>query len=125
MRSVDSKGIFKQMWENVTLQQEIEFHKQRGEEEIAEHLASGNFSGIPSYCPTRWWGNHKLISRIEQHYSLLKNFFASEKFADENILALLNNPFTITYIQFLKVFLGKTMRLIELFQQDKAFLLQA
>ncbi len=66
-----------------------------------------------------------MISRIEQHYALLQEFFASEKYGDDDILALLKKPTTLTYLRFLRIFLNKTKRFIDLFQQDKAFLVKA
>ena len=106
----------------MTLQDLIEHHTDKKEEDIAELIKNQQFSMIPSYCPTRWWGNYKLISRIVKHYDVLISFFKDSEYKDQSIADELSAPFTRQYFEFLSIFLNKTLKYINLVQGDKSFL---
>ena len=96
----------------------MEEHTKNDEEYIAELIKNQQFTMIPSYCPTRWWGNQKLVARIVKNYDILIDFFEKSDYSDETIAAELQAPFTKQYLEFVSVFLNKILKYINLVQGD-------
>ena len=60
-----------------------------------------------------------------KNYDTLKAYFSSVQYRDDRVLAILEQPQTKLYLEFLKMFLQKTLAMIEAFQKDKITMIEA
>lgn len=88
-------------------------------------MKRGDFRRIPSYCPTRWYGNFSLFYRILEHLSTLTAYFETKPYEDQQVAQTLKSLATMLYLQFVRAFLKKTLENILKFQKNDALLAEA